>query len=158
MLTGHVGGVEVDVNTMFEAVGKVAAGKMSDMELKELEQAACPGCGSCAGMFTANTMNCLTEAMGMGLPGNGTIPAVEARRRRLARNAGERIMVLVEKGVQARDIINTDSIYNAFVVDMALGGSTNSVLHLAGVANEAGIKFPLATIKRSARPPLSCAN
>jgi dihydroxy-acid dehydratase len=146
MLTGHVGGVEVDVNTMFEAVGKVAAGKMSDMELKELEQAACPGCGSCAGMFTANTMNCLTEAMGMGLPGNGTIPAVEARRRRLARNAGERIMVLVEKGVQARDIINADSIYNAFVVDMALGGSTNSVLHLAGVANEAGIKFPLATI------------
>ncbi len=150
MLAGHLsseqGIVDVDVNSMFEAVGKVAAGKMTQAELQILEQAACPGCGSCAGMFTANTMNCLTEAMGMGLPGNGTIPAVEARRRRLARSAGERVMALVGSGTRARDIINSDSIYNAFVVDMALGGSTNSVLHLAAIANEAGIKFPLATI------------
>jgi dihydroxy-acid dehydratase len=150
MLAGHMsseqGTVDVDVNSMFEAVGKVAAGKMTQAELQMLEQAACPGCGSCAGMFTANTMNCLTEAMGMGLPGNGTIPAVEARRRRLARSAGERVMALVASGTRARDIINSDSIYNAFVVDMALGGSTNSVLHLAAIANEAGIKFPLATI------------
>ena len=138
--------VDVDVNSIFEAVGMVTAGTMSETELTQLEEAACPGCGSCAGMFTANTMNCLTEALGMGLPGNGTIPAVESRRRRLARNAGRTIMELIDKNVLARDIINTDSIYNAFVVDMALGGSTNSVLHLAAIANEAGIRFPLSTI------------
>ncbi len=138
--------VEVDVNSMFEAVGRVAAGKMSDEELKQLEEAACPGCGSCAGMFTANTMNCLTEALGMGLPGNGTIPAVEAKRRQLARSAGRRILDLVAKNIRVRDIVTMDAIFNAFVVDMALGGSTNSVLHLPAIANEAGIRFPLTTI------------
>lgn len=138
--------IDVDVNAIFEAVGMVTAGTMSEAELAQLEEAACPGCGSCAGMFTANTMNCLTEALGMGLPGNGTIPAVESRRRRLARNAGRTIMDLIAGSVLARDIINADSIRNAFVVDMALGGSTNSVLHLAAIANEAGIRFPLSTI------------
>jgi dihydroxy-acid dehydratase len=150
MLVGHLstpnGLVDVDVNSIFEAVGRVTAGKMTEAELKELEEVACPGCGSCAGMFTANTMNCLTEALGMGLPGNGTIPAVETGRRKLARSAGEQILDLVAKNIRARDIITTDSVYNAFVVDMALGGSTNSVLHLTAIANEAGIKFPLSTI------------
>ncbi len=146
MLAGQLDGSSVDVNSIFEAVGKVTAGTMSANELAELELAACPGCGSCAGMFTANTMNCLTEAMGMGLPGNGTVPAVEAQRRRLARDAGKRILALVSANVCAKDIITRDSIYNAFVVDMALGGSTNSVLHLTAIANEAGIKFPLTTI------------
>lgn len=150
MLAGQLhrasGAVPVDVNSIFEAVGQVTAGKMTQTELTELEEAACPGCGSCAGMFTANTMNCLTEALGMGLPGNGTIPAVETRRRRLARNAGQRILDLVDENVAVRDIVTADSICNAFVVDMALGGSTNSVLHLAAIANEAGVKFPLSTI------------
>ena len=150
MVVGHLrtadGFIDVDVNAIFEAVGRVTAGTMTEAELKELEKVACPGCGSCAGMFTANTMNCLTEVLGMGLPGNGTIPAVEARRRRLAQSAGRTIMDLVAKNIRARDIITADSIYNAFVVDMALGGSTNSVLHLTAIANEAGIKFPLSTV------------
>ena len=148
MLTGKLpdgeGFVDVDVNSIFEAVGRVTAGKMSEAELSQLEEVACPGCGSCAGMFTANTMNCLTEALGLGLPGNGTIPAVEARRRRLARSAGRRIMDLVSTGLSPRDVVTEDAIHNAFVVDMALGGSTNSVLHLTAVANEAGIHFPLS--------------
>ena len=148
MLTGKLpdgeGFIDVDVNSIFEAVGRVTAGKMSEAELSQLEEVACPGCGSCAGMFTANTMNCLTEALGMGLPGNGTIPAVETRRRRLARAAGRRVMELVAKGLTPGDIVTEDAIHNAFVVDMALGGSTNSVLHLTAVANEAGIHFPLS--------------
>ena len=150
MLTGKLpvgeGFVDVDVNSIFEAVGRVTAGTMTEAELAVLEEVACPGCGSCAGMFTANTMNCLTEALGMGLPGNGTIPAVETRRRRLARAAGRRIMELVAKGITPKSIVTEDAIYNAFVVDMALGGSTNSVLHLTAVANEAGIHFPLSQL------------
>ncbi len=148
MLTGKLpsgdGFVDVDVNSIFEAVGRVTAGTMGEDELADLEEVACPGCGSCAGMFTANTMNCLTEALGLGLPGNGTIPAIETRRRRLARSAGRRIMDLVASGLTPRSIVTEDSIYNAFVVDMALGGSTNSVLHLTAIANEAGIHFPLS--------------
>ena len=136
----------VDVNTVFMAVGKVATGEMSEEELAELERVACPGCGSCAGMFTANTMNCLTEALGMALPGNGTIPAVDARRLALARDAGARIMELLAEGICPGDIITKDSIQNAFVVDMALGGSTNSVLHLMAIAHEAGIDFPLSLV------------
>lgn len=146
MLAGQLHGSGVDVNSIFEAVGSVTAGKMTMSELRELEQAACPGCGSCAGMFTANTMNCLTEAMGMGLPGNGTIPAVETRRRRLAREAGRKVMDLVAKNVRARDIVTEDSLFNAFTVDMALGGSTNSVLHLMAIANEANVKFKLSQV------------
>jgi dihydroxy-acid dehydratase len=136
----------VDLNSVFLAVGSVAKGQMKETELAELEQIACPGCGSCSGMFTANTMNCLTEALGMGLPGNGTIPAVDARRPRLAFEAGKQVMSLLSAGLTPKDIITRDSVYNAFAVDMALGGSTNSVLHLMAIANEAGIDFPLSLV------------
>jgi dihydroxy-acid dehydratase len=136
----------VDLITVFHAVGEVAKGKMTEAELQELEMVACPGCGSCAGMFTANTMNCLSEALGMALPGNGTIPAVEARRRRLAYKAGQQVMEALAKDIRPRDVITKESIYNAFAVDMALGGSTNSVLHLTAIAHEAGIDFPLSLI------------
>jgi dihydroxy-acid dehydratase len=136
----------VDLITVFQAVGEVARGKMTEVELQELEMVACPGCGSCAGMFTANTMNCLSEALGMALPGNGTIPAVEARRVQLAYKAGQQIMEVLTNDIKPRDIITRDSIYNAFAVDMALGGSTNSVLHLTAIAHEAGIDFPLSLI------------
>jgi dihydroxy-acid dehydratase len=158
MLAGHWennGRVEkIDLSTVFEAVGKVASGKMNEEELEQLEELACPGCGSCAGMFTANTMNCLTEALGMALVGNGTIPAVDSRRLQLARKAGEQVMKLVAGDTRPRDIINKDSIHNAFTVDMALGGSTNSVLHLIAIAHEAGVDFPLAMINQiSQRTP-----
>ena len=136
----------VDLITVFQAVGQVAKGKMTEAELQELEMVACPGCGSCAGMFTANTMNCLSEALGMALPGNGTIPAVEARRRQLAYKAGQQVMETLAKDIRPRDVITRDALYNAFAVDMALGGSTNSVLHLAAIAHEAGIDFPLSLI------------
>jgi len=136
----------VDLITVFQAVGQVAKGKMTEAELQELEMVACPGCGSCAGMFTANTMNCLSEALGMALPGNGTIPAVEARRRQLAYKAGQQVMEALAKDIRPIDVITRDALYNAFAVDMALGGSTNSVLHLAAIAHEAGIDFPLSLI------------
>lgn len=134
----------VDLITVFQGVGEVARGKMARAELQDLEAVACPGCGSCAGMFTANTMNCLCEALGMALPGNGTIPAVEARRRQLAYRAGQQIMEVLTQEIRPRDIVTRDAIYNAFVVDMALGGSTNSVLHLTAVAHEAGLDFPMS--------------
>jgi dihydroxy-acid dehydratase len=146
MLAGHLDGKMVDLNNVFEGVGNFTAGTMTEAELTELEQVACPGCGSCAGMFTANTMNCLTEALGIGLPGNGTIPAVDARRRALARKAGEQIMNVLAQNLKPKDIITRNAIYNAFTVDMALGGSSNTVLHLLAIANEAGVKFDLATI------------
>lgn len=136
----------VDLISVFQAVGEVARGRMNEADLQELEEVACPGYGSCAGMFTANTMNCLTEALGMALPGNGTIPAVEARRRELAYRTGQQIMEVLANNICPRDVINVDSIYNAFVVDMALGGSTNSVLHLSAIAHEAGIDFPLSWV------------
>jgi dihydroxy-acid dehydratase len=138
----------VDLITVFHAVGEVAKGKMTEAELQELEMVACPGYGSCAGMFTANTMNCLSEALGMALPGNGTIPAVEARRRQLAYKAGQQVMEALAKDIRPKDVITRDSLYNAFAVDMALGGSTNSVLHLAAIAHEAGIDFPLSLISK----------
>ena len=136
----------VDLITVFQAVGEVARGKMTEAELQELEVIACPGCGSCAGMFTANTMNCLSEALGIALPGNGTIPAVEARRIRLAYKAGQQVMEVLANDIKPRDVLTRDSLYNAFAVDMALGGSTNSVLHLTAIAHEAGIDFPLSWI------------
>jgi len=147
-LRGKDGLTAVDLNTVFMAVGRVATAEMSERELEELERVACPGCGSCAGMFTANTMNCLTEAMGMALPGNGTIPAVDARRLILAKEAGAQLMELLRNGVCPRDIATEDSIRNAFIVDMALGGSTNSVLHLMAIAYEAGIDFPLSLVNQ----------
>ena len=161
MLAGRLssddGVTKVDLSSVFEAVGKVANGSMSQEKLEQLEEIACPGCGSCAGMFTANTMNCLTEAMGMGLPGNGTIPAVDARRIQLAKEAGRQVMPLLTSDIRPRDIINKDSIHNAFTVDMALGGSTNSVLHLIAVAHEAGVDFPLSLVNEiSQRTPNLC--
>ncbi len=148
MLAGRPGKGDnaVDLNSVFIAVGKVASGEMTEGELEELERIACPGCGSCAGMFTANTMNCLSEALGMALAGNGTIPAVEAGRIRLAKEAGRQVMQLWAKNILPLDIITLDSIPNAMVVDMALGGSTNSVLHLMALAREAGIDFPLSAV------------
>jgi dihydroxy-acid dehydratase len=141
----------IDLNTVFEGVGQVAAGRMKPEELAELEALACPGCGSCSGMFTANTMNCLTEALGMGLAGNGTIPAVDARRLELAKKAGEQVMSLLADNTCPRDIITKEAIHNAFAVDMALGGSTNSVLHLMAIASEAGVDFPLAMVNEISR-------
>ncbi len=161
MLAGRLGSYngikQVDLSSLFEAVGKVASGQMTAEELEQLEELACPGCGSCAGMFTANTMNCLTEAMGMGLAGHGTIPAVDARRGHLAKKAGQQIMELLANNIRPRDIINKDSIHNAFTVDMALGGSTNSILHLLAVAHEAGIDLPLSMVNEiSERTPYLC--
>ncbi len=154
MLAGRLAGKKVDLNTVFMAVGKVSTGEMSEIELDELERIACPGCGSCAGMFTANTMNCLTEALGMALPGNGTIPAVDARRIGLARDTGRQVMELLARGIYPRDIITREAMQNTFMVDMALGGSTNSVLHLIAIAYEAGIDFPLSAINEiSAKTP-----
>jgi dihydroxy-acid dehydratase len=136
----------VDLVSVFQAVGEVARNRMTEAELQELEMVACPGCGSCAGMFTANTMNCLTEALGMALPGNGTIPAAESRRRQLAYKAGQQVMDVLARDIRPRDVVTRNSLYNAFAVDMALGGSTNSVLHLTAIAHEAGIDFPLSLI------------
>jgi dihydroxy-acid dehydratase len=161
MLAGHLtlGGKSqtVDLISVFNAVGSVTCGKMTKAELEEIEIAACPGCGSCSGMYTANTMNCLTEALGMALPGNGTIPAVDSRRMVLAAAAGRQIMAILEKNLLPKDIITKDSITNAFSVDMALGGSTNSVLHLMAIAHEAGIDFSLPLINEiSQRVPHIC--
>ncbi len=157
MLAGRLAGKHVDLSHVFEAVGKVSQGQMTEAELECLVEVACPGCGSCAGMFTANTMNCLTEAMGMALPGNGTIPAVDARRRQLAEEAGQQVMALLADNLRPSDIINRASLGNAFAVDMALGGSTNSVLHLMAVAHEAGVDFPLSTINDiSDKTPCLC--
>ncbi len=150
-------GRKVDLISVFEGVGEVLSGKTSEAELERMEQVACPGCGSCAGMFTANTMNCLTEVMGMGLPGNGTIPAVDARRRVLAMDAGRTVMKLLAKNIRPRDLINQESIYNALTVDMALGASTNSVLHLMAIAHEAGVDFPLSLVNEiSQKTPCLC--
>lgn len=157
MLAGQVNGEKVDLISVFEAVGRVNSGQMSEEELRQMEELACPGCGSCAGMFTANTMNCLTEAIGLGLPGNGTIPAVDSRRQGLAREAGRQIMKLLAGNIRPRDIVNANAVHNAFTVDMALGGSTNSVLHLLAIAQEAGIDFPLSRINEiSQRTPYIC--
>jgi dihydroxy-acid dehydratase len=147
----------IDLITVFEAVGKAVRGEITEAQLAQMEELACPGCGSCAGMFTANTMNCLTEAIGMGLPGNGTIPAVDNRRMQLARQAGTQAVYCWTKTIRPRDIINEKSLHNAFTVDMALGGSTNSVLHLAAVANEADIPFSLENINKiSDKTPYIC--
>ncbi|NLK07992.1 MAG: dihydroxy-acid dehydratase [Firmicutes bacterium] len=146
MLAGRYRGENVDLNTVFEAVGAVQAGRMSLDELKELEDEACPGCGSCAGMFTANSMNCLAEVLGLALPGNGTVPAVSAARIRLAKTAGVQVMALVEAGLKPRDIMNESAFRNALTVDMALGCSTNTVLHLPAVAHEVGLELSLSLV------------
>jgi dihydroxy-acid dehydratase len=143
MMAGSYCGKDIDLITVFEGVGKVAVGEMSEDELVKIEDAACPGCGSCAGMFTANSMNCLTEALGMALPGNGTIPAVDAARVRLAKKVGQTVMKLIEKKVLPRNIVTMAALKNAIAVDMALGCSTNTVLHLPAIAAEAGIELNL---------------
>ncbi|MDT8902062.1 dihydroxy-acid dehydratase [Anaeroselena agilis] len=145
MLAGRHQGKDISVSQAFEAAGLFEAGKITAAELDSLERAACPGCGSCAGLFTANTMNCLTEALGMGLPGNGTIPAAHfGARRALAKKAGEAVMTLIAKDIKPRDILTQKAFENAIAVDMGIGGSSNTVLHLPAIAHDAGIELPLS--------------
>ncbi|MHB8172053.1 MAG: dihydroxy-acid dehydratase [Thermincolia bacterium] len=157
MLAGKFQGRDVSLSNVFEAVGAVSAGRMSEEDLADLEENACPGCGSCSGMFTANSMNCMSEVLGLALPGNGTIPAVMAARRRLAKMAGIQVMELVKKDIKPLDILTADAFHNALTVDMALGCSTNTVLHLPAIAYEAGIKIDLDLINEisSVTPHLS---
>lgn len=146
MLAGKKGDKAVDLISIFEGVAQLKQGKISDKELQELEGCACPTVGSCSGMFTANSMNCLSEVIGMALPGNGTIPAVDPRRQELYKQAGKTVMQLIAKDLKPLDIVNAKSIDNAFVIDMAMGGSTNTVLHTLAIANEAGIEYDLERI------------
>ena len=143
MLAGHVKGCKTSLSSMFEAVGSYAAGTMTLEDVEEFEAKACPTCGSCSGMYTANSMNCLTEALGMGLSGNGTIPAVYSERLKLAKHAGMQIMELIKKDIKPRDIMTEKAFRNALIVDMALGCSTNSMLHLPAIAHEAGVEINL---------------
>ena len=157
MLAGRYKGEKRSLSSMFEAVGAHAAGTMSEEEVEEFVNKVCPTCGSCSGMYTANSMNCLTEAIGMGLQGNGTIPAVYSERIRLAKHAGMKIMELYEKNIRPRDIMTEDAFMNALTVDMALGCSTNSMLHLPAIANECGIEFNLDMANEiSAKTPNLC--
>lgn len=157
MLAGYVHGQKRSLSSMFEAVGSVAAGTMTMDELAEFEEKVCPTCGSCSGMYTANSMNCLTEAIGMGLRGNGTIPAVYSERIRLAKHAGMKIMELVEKNIRPRDIMTPEAFQNALTVDMALGCSTNTMLHLPAIAREAGVELNLEIANEiSAKTPNLC--
>ena len=144
MLAGHVQGKKTSLSSMFEAVGAHAAGKMTEEEVDDFVSHACPTCGSCSGMYTANSMNCLTEALGMGLRGNGTIPAVYSERIKLAKHAGMAVMEMLKKDIRPRDIMTKDAILNALTVDMALGCSTNSMLHLPAIAHEVGFDFDIA--------------
>ena len=157
MLAGHVGGQKRSLSSMFEAVGAHAAGKISDEGLDEFECKVCPTCGSCSGMYTANSMNCMTEVLGMGLRGNGTIPAVYSERIRLAKQAGMKVMELLEKNIRPRVIMTEDAIINALTVDMALGCSTNSMLHLPAIAHEIGMDFKIPFANEiSAKTPNLC--
>ena len=144
MLAGHIHGHKTSLSSMFEAVGSYAAGKITEDELTEFENKTCPTCGSCSGMYTANSMNCLTEALGMGLRGNGTIPAVYSERIKLAKHAGMAVMDMYRKDIRPRDIMTKDAILNALTVDMALGCSTNSMLHLPAIAHEVGFDFDIS--------------
>ncbi len=157
MLAGCVQGEKTSLSSLFEAVGAHAAGKITPEELTEFEEKACPSCGSCSGMYTANSMNCLTEALGMALQGNGTIPAVYSERIRLAKHAGMKIMELLEKDIKPRDIMNEKAFMNALAIDMALGCSTNSMLHLPAIAHEAGVELNVDIANEvSARTPNLC--
>ena len=157
MLAGHVKGHKTSLSSMFEAVGSYAAGKMSEEDVNDFECHACPTCGSCSGMYTANSMNCLTEALGMGLPGNGTIPAVYSERLKLAKRAGYAVMEMYKNNICPRDIITKDAIMNALTVDMALGCSTNSMLHIPAIAHEIGFDFDISMANEiSAKTPNLC--
>lgn len=158
MLAGTHQGKEIDLVSVFEAVGAVRSGKIDEAELSDIEDSACPTCGSCAGMFTANSMNCLTEAIGMGLPGNGTIPAVMAARTRLAKEAGMKVMMLLKKRITPKKIMTEKAFANAMAVDMALGCSTNTVLHLMAIAEEAGVRLDIDSFNRvNAKTPHLCS-
>lgn len=158
MMPGKLDGSGIDLNTVFEGVGSVAAGTMTEAQLQRIEESACPGCGSCAGMFTANSMNCLTEVLGMGLSGNGTIPAVSAERVRLAKEAGVAVMKALANGTKPRDVLTREAFVNTLTVDMAMGCSTNTVLHLTAIAYEAGIKLDLGLVNDvAARTPHLCS-
>ena len=149
--------ITTDISDVYETIGRVVKGEISEETLAEMELIACPGPGGCSGMTTANTMNCMTEALGLALPGNGTIPAVDSRRIQLAYDTGEQVMEILKENIRARDIINEKSIYNAFAVDMAIGGSTNAIIHLKAMAHEAGIDFPLSWLNEiSASVPNIC--
>ncbi|MBW1646435.1 MAG: dihydroxy-acid dehydratase [Deltaproteobacteria bacterium] len=157
MLAGECGGKTIDLITVFEGMGRLKVGEISADELKELEENACPGAGSCSGMFTANSMNCLTEALGIALPGNGTIPAIDAARIRLAKETGRQIMALVDQGITFRQFLSPEAFHNAVAVDMAFGGSTNTSLHLPAIAHEAGVDLPLTTFNEiSEKTPHIC--
>ncbi len=157
MLAGHVKGEKRSLSSMFEAVGSYAAGTMSEEDVAEFENKVCPTCGSCSGMYTANSMNCLTEALGMGLQGNGTIPAVYSERIKLAKKAGMKVMEMLKKNIRPRDIMTEDAFMNALTVDMALGCSTNSMLHLPAIAHEAGVRLDMELANEvSARTPNLC--
>ena len=157
MLAGRIDGHKTSLSSMFEAVGSFSAGKISEAKLTEYEEKVCPSCGSCSGMYTANSMNCLTEVMGMGLSGNGTIPAPYSARIKLAKEAGMQVMDLVRKNIRARDVMTEEAIYNAITTDMALGCSTNTILHLPAIANEIDVKFDLHKINEiSERTPNIC--
>ncbi len=157
MMAGRVDGHKTSLSSMFEAVGSVSAGKMTEAKLCEYEEKACPTCGSCSGMYTANSMNCLTETIGMGLPGNGTIPAVYSARIRLAKRAGYAVMNLVEKNIRPRDIMTKEAFMNALTLDMALGCSTNTMLHLPAIAHEAGVELNMEIANEvSNRTPNLC--
>ncbi len=157
MLAGHVKGEKRSLSSMFEAVGSYAAGTMSEEDVKEFENKVCPTCGSCSGMYTANSMNCLTEVLGMGLQGNGTIPAVYSERIKLAKKAGMKVMEMLKKNIRPRDIMTEDAFMNALTVDMALGCSTNSMLHLPAIAHEAGVRLDMELANEvSARTPNLC--
>ncbi len=158
MMAGQHNGRTLDLNSVFEGVGQRGAGKIDDAALQDIEDNACPGCGSCSGMFTANTMNCMMEVLGLGLPGNGTIPAVHAGRIRLAKDAGRAVMNLVEKNICPRDILTIEAFKNAVAVDLALGGSTNTSLHLPAIAWAAGLELPLEIFNEvGARVPHLCS-
>jgi len=151
------GGKTVDLISVFEGVGAYKSERISEKELKELEDNACPGCGSCAGLFTANSMNCLMEAMGVALPGNGTILAVTQERRELVRVAGQQILQLIKKDLKPKDIVTPEAIENAFILDLAMGGSTNTILHTMAIAHEANIEYPLERLnKLSEKVPYLC--
>ena len=157
MLAGHVKGSKTSLSSMFEAVGSYAAGKMDDADICEFENKACPTCGSCSGMYTANSMNCLTEVLGMGLRGNGTIPAVYSERIKLAKHAGMQVMEMYRKNIRPRDIMTKEAVMNALTVDMALGCSTNSMLHLPAIAHEIGFDFDITLANEvSAKTPNLC--
>ena len=157
MLAGHVKGHKTSLSSMFEAVGSYSAGTMTAEDVNEFECKACPTCGSCSGMYTANSMNCLTEALGMGLPGNGTIPAVDSERLKLAKHAGMAVMDMYRKNIRPRDIITKEAIINALTVDMALGCSTNSMLHIPAIAHEIGFDFDISYANEiSAKTPNLC--